>query len=180
MANIQINEKNGRRKTKSPRVDLTPMVDLGFILITFFMFTTTLNASKALVLNTPIVEENSTVKTVYIDTSTVTIIPTKGHQYAYYYGTLDQPEEIRLTTYSHLRNIISTKQSELKRLPANFSEQARKIHVIIKPMDNSTYQDVVNVLDEMLINKVPYYTLDAITDSEKFIITDKIPAQNTE
>lgn len=175
MADVQIIEKNGRRKTQPPRVDLTPMVDLGFILITFFMFTTTLNESKALILNTPDVEEHTTAKTVYIDTSTVTIIPTKEHRYAYYYGTLDKPEEIQLTTYSHLRNIISTKQSALKRLPASFSQQARKIHVIIKPMDNCTYQDVVNVLDEMLINKVPYYTLDAITEDEKSIIGDKLP-----
>ena len=53
MADIQVKEKSGRRKVQSPKVDLTPMVDLGFILITFFIYTTTMAKPKSLVLDKP-------------------------------------------------------------------------------------------------------------------------------
>jgi biopolymer transport protein ExbD len=53
MAEMNLPEKGGRRRVQPPRIDLTPMVDLGFLLITFFMFTTTLAQNKTLELNMP-------------------------------------------------------------------------------------------------------------------------------
>jgi biopolymer transport protein ExbD len=171
MAEIQITEKGKRRKAAPPRVDLTPMVDLAFILITFFIYATTLTEEKALVLNTPVPGEPSTS---YIDTSTITIMPTADDQYAYYHGTLDNPNEVSIINTKQLRTIILNKQHDLKGLPASYSVQARKLHVIIKPDKHSKYENLVSVLDEMLINKVPYYAIVDITQQEEEILKGKI------
>jgi biopolymer transport protein ExbD len=55
MAEMNIADKNSKnnRKKMSTRVDLTPMVDLGFLLITFFMLTTTFNKPQAMEVNMP-------------------------------------------------------------------------------------------------------------------------------
>ncbi|HEY9177061.1 MAG TPA: biopolymer transporter ExbD [Flavipsychrobacter sp.] len=171
MAEIQVPEKGKCRKAAPPRIDLTPMVDLAFILITFFIYATTLMEDKALVLNTPIPGEPSTS---YIDTSTITIIPTSGDKYAYYNGILDSPDKVYIVDVKQLRTIILKKHHDIKKLPAKYSAQARKLHVIIKPDKRSKYENLVSVLDEMLINKVPYYTIVDITSQEEEIVNGKM------
>ncbi|MCB0696101.1 MAG: biopolymer transporter ExbD [Chitinophagaceae bacterium] len=168
MAELQTTGKDRGRNRHTPRVDLTPMVDLGFILITFFIYTTTLVKPNAMEINTPADYDGG--GTSYIDTATITIIPVAEHRFVYYNGMPDSKEELQTTDLKAMRDIIMQRQSALRHLPASFSKQAHQLHVIIKPADNSTYEDVVNILDEMLINKVPYYALTDISEEENKLL----------
>ncbi len=85
MAEMNMPQKGGRRKVQAPRIDLTPMVDLGFLLITFFMFTTTLAQQKTMPLQLPSNERTNT-PTVVPAESTLTLIAVKGHGILYYEG----------------------------------------------------------------------------------------------
>lgn len=172
MADIEIRNKGGRRRPPAPKVDLTPMVDLGFILICFFIYTTTMTESKALVLDTPYNPPPPGEQTVFVDTSTITIIPVDRHQLVYYNGVLDE-DKLMATDFKGIRTVLLKKQSELKRLPDTYSALAHELQVIIKPSDKSTYQDFVAVLDEMLINKVKYYAVADITEQEKILVAKK-------
>ncbi len=101
-------------------------------------------------------------------------MPTADDKYAYYHGTLNNPDKVNIADSKKLRTIILNKQHDLKGLPARYSALARKLHVIIKPDKNSKYENLVNVLDEMLINKVPYYTIVDITEQEEEIVNRKM------
>ncbi len=90
MAEIQqstIKHKRGglRSKKLSTKVDLTPMVDLGFLLITFFIFTTTLSQAHAISLVMPTDEPTTNPSQVSQD-KTLQIVLGANNQVAYYYG----------------------------------------------------------------------------------------------
>jgi biopolymer transport protein ExbD len=158
MAELNVAPNSGRRKTAAPRIDLTPMVDLGFLLITFFMFTTTLAQEKALAVNMPSKEVPTKPPTIP-EESTLTLIPTKNHSVIYYKGTLRQAGQLQQCAVNKVTDVVLAMDKEVAVLPADMSAEAHKLHVLIKPMDNCSYDDVVHLLDAMLIVAVPYYAL---------------------
>jgi biopolymer transport protein ExbD len=164
MADIALSSNSGKRSKPLPRVDLTPMVDLGFILITFFMYTTSLLESKSMDINMPM---PSTKQQEIPMESTITLLLTAGHQFCWYSGVAATEKDLKNGSIQALRGIIQSKQSEVRNLPASFSREAHKLHIVIKSADDSKYTDLISVLDEMLISKVPYYVLQDMTPQEK-------------
>lgn len=169
MAEIQIANKKGRRKLATPRLDLTPMVDLGFILITFFLYTTTLNDPRIMDINMPYNPPPPDVITAYPESSSLTIIPTENNSFAYYEGRFKDDALVVLNN-KEMRNLIRSKKSSLAHLPSDL----RELHVVIKPADNSKYEDLVYVLDEMNINHVQYYAIADLTEDEAQSLTKKL------
>lgn len=173
MADIQLSP--GRKgRLAAPRIDLTPMVDLGFLLITFFMYTTTMTEAKMMDINMPYKPALPDKSMAYIESATITIIPSKAHQFVYYNGMAKSGNDMLLTTSAGIRDVIINKQMELKTNPATKTEEGKKLHVIIKPDDQSKYEDIVRILDEMIINAVPYYAIADITEEEKEWVTKRL------
>jgi biopolymer transport protein ExbD len=141
-------------KKNSTRVDLTPMVDLGFLLITFFIFTTTMSQPTAMKLNMP--DDRDKTQTNIKQSGALTILLGKDHNVFYYEGELNN-NSFKSSNFKDIRNeIISKKQSS----------NDVDFFVTIKPSDESTYKDVVDMLDEMTINVVKRYALVDISDVE--------------
>lgn len=172
MADLQVKDRNDRRSKRTPNVDLTPMVDLGFILITFFIYTTTMTKPNMLTLNTPY--EPAEATTAFVDTSTITIIPIKGHKVVYYNGNMGDEAELQTTDFATLRALLPAKQQELKALPSSFSKQAHQLQVIIKPHKTSTFEDMVAVLDEMNIHDIKIYTIANLSLEEEKLINKQL------
>ncbi len=171
-------DKPGVRRSKklSTRVDLTPMVDLGFLLITFFIFTTTMSEPVATRLIMPD-DTKPVIDDIHVgETSALTILPISGNKVFYYHGYMDkalQKGAFGITTFSMkdgIGQVIRDKQRAMEQSKAGFSKD---LTLMIKPTSASSYQDVVNALDEVAINRVPHYALMNITDEEKRMIQEK-------
>src|SRR6516165_3765516 len=90
MAELDVSSTRSRKKSSVPkskklstRVDLTPMVDLGFLLITFFIFTTSMSRAKALAIRLP-KDVPDTFKVKQPASGALTVLLT-GNDQAYYY-----------------------------------------------------------------------------------------------
>ncbi len=169
MAEINVAGKNGRSRLQGPRIDLTPMVDLGFLLITFFMITTTLAKPKTLAINMPSNEYTKT-PTVFIDECTVTLVAVKAHRVVYYFGALKDVSQLKTVSIDKVRDVLINKKKAVAALSASFSAEAHKLHVLIKPNKDCKYDDVVRLLDEMNINDVVYYAITDVTADEQLYI----------
>lgn len=164
MADIQIKEpQNGKKtQTKLPiRVDMTPMVDLGFLLITFFMFTTNFNKPNAINFSNP--PKNTGVITEIDFRNQITFILGKDGKVFYY-----QADKKDLTENS-LKEISFDKAQVSKTIEAAKSRAPKKdfFTVIIKPADDSQYKTMVDMLDEMTITKSDKYGIAELNGREK-------------
>ena len=151
----------GVKKSKklSTRVDLTPMVDLGFLLITFFIFTTTMSSPTAMKLNLPKDTDKPDEQNKLKESAALTVMPSKAN-YIYYYEGLD-PSKLQQSDWKKIRDVILDKKRRAD--PKDFM-------VIIKPTQDATYKNTVDMLDEMKIDDVKRYALVDITPDEyKFV-----------
>ena len=146
-------------KKLSTRVDLTPMVDLGFLLITFFIFTTTVSQPTAMKLFLPKdvdkPEEQNKVKA----SAVLTIMLGKNDQIYYYEG--DDPTKLQSSNYKGIRDIVLDKKRRTD--PKDFV-------VVLKPTQDATYKNAVNILDEMTIDEVKRFALVDISPDEYKLI----------
>ncbi|MEI9934626.1 MAG: biopolymer transporter ExbD [Ferruginibacter sp.] len=144
-----------KAKKLSTRVDLTPMVDLGFLLITFFIFTTTLSQPSTMKLNMPKDDVDTKDLMPIKESGALTILMGKNNQIYYYLGI--DPNKLQSTTYTKIRDVVLNKKR---------STPSDDFFVTIKPDDDATYENTVNVLDEMTIDDVKKYAIDKPSDVE--------------
>ncbi|HEX5154442.1 MAG TPA: biopolymer transporter ExbD [Parafilimonas sp.] len=141
-------------KKSSLRVDLTPMVDLGFLLISFFIFTTTLSHPTVMKLGMPD-DRDSTHPLEAGENRTLNIILGNNHQpYVYNGSELNHIKNIG-NSITAVRKAVIKKKNEIR----NYYGSDSGMTVLIKPTKTSTYADVVNTLDEMVICNVKTYML---------------------
>lgn len=165
-ASLKKNKGGKRLNKKSTKVDLTPMVDLGFLLITFFVFTTTMAKPRAMGLVSP--KESTKISDV-CESCALTIIPAANNQLYYYEGMLQSNTVLKSTSFNEngLRALLFAKQQKVKAARGNSDEMS----VIIRPADASTYKNFVDVMDEVNITGVKRYYIDDITPGETQLLS---------
>jgi biopolymer transport protein ExbD len=174
-------------KKLSTRIDLTPMVDLGFLLITFFMFTTTLSKPKTMEINMPYKDENmkEEEQNKVKSSAAMTILLAKNHRVYYYQGIGDdptKPPELVPTGFKPdggIRDAIIAKKQSVEQLKQQGALGPKdNATFLIKPTENSTYEDLVGILDEMAINDARVFAVVDITAQDKEFISLTEAANN--
>jgi biopolymer transport protein ExbD len=175
-----------KAKKLSTRVDMTPMVDLGFLLITFFIFTTTMSSPKALNLNMPKDTKNEEELNKAKESGALTIMLGKNNGVFYYEGQLaPDGSNFKTANFATIRDEIINKKKEVMKThvhdsncPKIWAENKgdknscldRDFVVVIKPDDEATYRNTVDMLDEMTINNVKRYAMIDITPQELEVV----------
>lgn len=174
-------KKGGVKKAKklSTRIDLTPMVDLGFLLITFFIFTTTMSKPKTMEINMPFkTDKPEDNKSKVKESTALTILLSKDHRVYYYEGIgsdATNPPKVEVTNFKNpggIRQVIIDKKAKVDGLVRSGALTATdKTTILIKPDINSTYEDFVSIIDEMSINGIQVYAIVDISPVDKEFIT---------
>ena len=204
MAEIAQNNKTGKKKRRtkklSTRIDLTPMVDLGFLLITFFMLATNLNKPQTMEIAMPSKEKTPEQEQTKIKASrTLTILLGKNNAVYYYEGTRENDIDpvLNKTNFSNSglrqylikRNYeVMTKirdlknEKEKKKLSeVDFEKKMTEISkeksgpiVLIKATDESVYKNLIDALDEMAICNIGRYAIVDITPFDLELLAKKL------
>jgi biopolymer transport protein ExbD len=189
MAQIVSNDSGGgggkhkkvRAKKMSTHIDMTPMVDLAFLLLTFFMLTTTFSKPKTMEINMPVKKPENMVEQKI--NNAVTAILSDKHSVYWYYGEF-KPEETQLTKTDFspegIRKILLDKNavtkkrvneleeklakreiadSTFKRMKIDVQSEKQSLFVLIKTDDKAKYKDVIDMLDECQIASVGKYAV---------------------
>lgn len=184
MADMEVAESSGGKRHKgtrgkklSTRVDMTPMCDVGFLLITFFMLTTTLQRAKTMNLFLPHDVKDEQEQNKVKESQALTILLGKDNNLYYYEGigtdaAKDPANLVKKTSYSLKDGIGEILFDKSKSVIQN-SGGRDSIVVIIKPMKESTYENVVSILDDMNIYEIKKYALVKFTDNDQKMIDMK-------
>jgi biopolymer transport protein ExbD len=156
-------KKGGKKRSKkmSTKIDMTPMVDLGFLLITFFMLTTTLAKPVTMQLNMP--DKTDTKETSPVKLSeTLTVCPDENKVYYYQGIPTEAGTVMQVTNYSDtgIRKVIADLKAKVG---SNFT-------IVIKPTKKAKYRNMIDMLDECAItNNKRYALLEIDPDTEALI-----------
>lgn len=189
--------KHGKKRAKklSTRVDMTPMVDLAFLLLTFFVLTATFNKPKVMELNFPFDKDTPDEKPSEVRNG-LTIIAAGNDKLYYYSGSLGKAEKLERTDYTAngLRKLLIERNRDvveqirelgLKAQKTNMADSTFKremvkiqsipdaLVVLIKNDDKATYKNIIDIVDELNITKVGrFVVVDDLDPKEKTMMAD--------
>ncbi|MCU0338361.1 MAG: biopolymer transporter ExbD [Spirosomaceae bacterium] len=185
MADIQQGGGGGkdgkvRSKKASTRVDMTPMVDLGFLLITFFILATTLSKPKAMTLNVPDKQNKEEQKTDPIKASKVLTLYLGNDNIVHVLDGIAPDDEKAKTemkdvSFQEVRTAILKSKQRINSQNPKDDKGNEPFVCVIKPLPGSTYKNMVDALDEMKITKTSRYAMvDLLLQADKDLLGDKI------
>lgn len=144
----------GKKKKRrvGVRIDMTPMVDVAMLLLTFFMLTTVFNKPQTMELNmppsTPIEVQQSILMTLLV-----------GPNADIYWDMADKPTELKKVTFKELRPLL---EERLRSIP--------KLITVVKVDREAKYSDMVDVIDDLNLANITKFSLVEMTPQDKKLI----------
>lgn len=170
MAEIETKRSKGKQKKfnkKSTRVDLTPMVDLGFLLLTFFVFTTALSTPMAMNLVMPN-DKIDTINDPVCESCVLTVLLGKDNKIKYYEGAIENNPPVKETGFApeQIREVLMRKKAAVEKVRGD----ANQFILIIKSSPTSNFKNFVDITDEVTICQIKKYYVDELSQADKNIL----------
>jgi biopolymer transport protein ExbD len=142
--------KKGRRL--GIRIDMTPLVDVAFLLLTFFMFTTSMSRPQTMEINLP---PNKDIKVETAESNTLTVaVADKGQ--LYWRVGIESFKKVDL--------------DELRRILRDQSAQKPKLVTLLKIDRMAKYDTMVNLIDELNLSNITRFSLVSLTEADKALM----------
>lgn len=154
-----------RSKKQSTKIDMTPMVDLAFLLLTFFILTTTFNKPKTMEVTMPDKVKDETEQTKINENDILNLVLAENDKIYWWIG-LTPPAEV--TNYS---------KDGVRKVIMEHNKANPKMMVLIKPKDESKYENMVDILDEMDITATKRFAIVDFTEDDKKIIANQLDVE---
>lgn len=158
--------KGGKRKANklTTHLDMTPMVDLAFLLLTFFMLTTSFSKLQTMEINMPVDPKDPTQDTPVKAENALTVILGGNNNLYYYFGLAEDTPHMEETDFSAngIRKVLLFDQVKSN----------KKMVILIKAMETSNYGNLVDILDEIKITDASRYALVSIDKADKKLINN--------
>ena len=182
-----------RAKKGNTRIDMTPMVDLAFLLLTFFILTTTMYKPSTLQLTFPVPPEDDQPKELDKVNNALTLFLTSKDQILYYRDAykagetqlsrtnfkdvekmlieLNKPTIERINTYAKQLNEQKINEAAFDSLKNLAQKQKDALFVIIKPEKDAKFRNMIDIVDEMDISGIGKYAVqDTIKPEEQLLV----------
>lgn len=180
-----------RAKKGSTRIDMTPMVDLAFLLLTFFILTTTMYKPSTLQLTYPVPPEEDQPKDDKKVNNALTMFLTKKDQIFYYVGGFQPETQLTRSNMTDIRKtLVELNLPSIERINAltkqfnenkisevvydslkNMSQkQEDALYVIIKPDPDAKFRNVIDMVDEMDISGVGKFAVQDVIKPEEMAL----------
>ena len=150
-----------RSKKSSTKIDMTPMVDLAFLLLTFFMLTTTFNKPQTMEIIMPDKPKVNDTPPEVNEKKVLTIILGEKDKVYWYKGITEPTVEVTNFSKDGIRKVL-----------VENNQQIKDLLVLIKPADESRYKNTVDILDEMNISNITRFALVQITETDKKLVKE--------
>jgi biopolymer transport protein ExbD len=150
-------KKHKKKRRLNVRIDMTPMVDVAFLLLTFFMLTTTMNRPQTMEINLP---PDNKAKVEIAESNLMTIM-VKDNGTIYYVLAKNDPQRVE---FKDLRSTLSTKLQENP-----------KLVTLIKIDRKGKYSMMVDIMDQLNLANITRFSLAPMSDDDHKIL-DKLPS----
>jgi len=173
MAEVITKEKSGGKQNKKPiKIDMTPMVDLNFLLLMFFMFTSSFTKPNVMDLGLPAKDPNPVpINDKVIDQrNQITFIIGENNRIFYHQSNEKDLTEAGLkeTDYNGL-NVSKVISNAYEKAP-----KKENFTIIVKPTDDANYKNFVDMMDNISISKKERYGISDIKPWEKKVYENVI------
>jgi biopolymer transport protein ExbD len=155
-----------KRKKANLRVDLTAMVDLAFLLITFFIMTTTLAKAKAMDLTMPVGDDHGPVPA----SRSLTLCLGTNNKVMWYLGELKNPVIAPTITDFGKDGLRKTLVDTKKMI---YDKYHKDMIVLVKPAEHSAYSNLISTLDELHITNTQIYSITDMAQADIDVLKQK-------